>query len=397
MIWFRAIAAITTAITLAPASESLPLPTRAALAEIASQGTWREVANRLAQQVHAQRLPKSSPAAALARSMNWLGLPEGELAAAYMVHRFPDKADSARALGDRLPEFLTSDRYQAALRKSGDIVFVSDAFFPRQASLAERVPRESLLELLTNERLLAELASTVRPDDYLPGVWQILGELAFDHPQDVREFPGLAVALAVVYDEPLPDHWPHHQVKRSFLPIEKNPWRSLLPGFATAQRQGQLRNDLRRMKAAELKYVIDAPLTASEWAWVRGEIAVPTAMFASAYDLVPYDEARLRGNQLSWGSRPYRLSEIMERGGLCSDQAYFAAMAGKAFGIPTVILVSKAGPNGADPGHAWFAYRPGPEADWATHGGRGRGYTDASAFTFDPQNGQPMPVSKIAR
>jgi len=67
------------------------------------------------------------------------------------------------------------------------------------------------------------------------------------------------------------------------------------------------------------------------------------------------------------------------------DQAYFAAMAGKARGIPTLFFAGQ----GKDGGHAWFGYWRG-NGRWELDGGRyvNQNYTVGEAL--DPQTWLPM-------
>jgi hypothetical protein len=86
-----------------------------------------------------------------------------------------------------------------------------------------------------------------------------------------------------------------------------------------------------------------------------------------------------------WTQGTYLLANIEVAGGICTDQSYFACIAGKAKGIPTLYFAGQ----GQDGGHAWFGYLRG-NGKWELDAGRffNQRYTVGQAL--DPQTWLPV-------
>ena len=54
----------------------------------------------------------------------------------------------------------------------------------------------------------------LRPEDDTTEAIRILLRIQLAHPECIQELPCLAVAIALVFDQPFPKNWPHHQVAR---------------------------------------------------------------------------------------------------------------------------------------------------------------------------------------
>ena len=60
----------------------------------------------------------------------------------------------------------------------------------------------------------------------------------------------------------------------------------------------------------------------------------------------------MKSGRLEWTGGEYTLHNIHQQAGICVDQAYYAMIAGKARGLPTLFFAGQ----GSDGGHAWFGY-----------------------------------------
>lgn len=246
-------------------------------------------------------------------------------------------------------------------------------------SLAAHLDPVAQRFLLGNPAFSEEFFTTLKPVDNPVAVLDILNALHASDPRRFAEYPSLALAIAVVFDVPPPPVWPHGQVGADVLP-RKWPapveafdfWVKLDRGQAAAHR-------LRRLPAAELKFVVDAPAPWSELAWARQQVALPLGEFARAYDMVKYRQERLRGNAFNWPGAKYDLATIQREGGICVDQAYFASTAGKARGIPTLLFRGA----GLDGRHAWFGYLA--EDGWRLDCGRYAEQRYVVGLAYDPQ------------
>lgn len=152
--------------------------------------------------------------------------------------------------------------------------------------------------------------------------------------------------------------------------------------FREKSEKGLLRGDITKMKPSQLIYVVDVRLPISEMEWAIENMrkkGVSRKGWSGAYSMIRY-----RMDRASTGKNPYDdyiFSEILEHGGICMDQAYFAVNTAKSNGIPASYVTGD-GPLG---GHAWFVYMP-DDRTWASAGGIGY----KSGKTTNPQTAQPM-------
>ena len=72
------------------------------------------------------------------------------------------------------------------------------------------------------------------------------------------------------------------------------------------------------------------------------------------YKRQQYDNGRISdaSSVYSWPYPSYLLADILKKGGICIDQAYYAETIGKGRGIPTIGFTG----YGMDGAHAWFGY-----------------------------------------
>lgn len=210
-------------------------------------------------------------------------------------------------------------------------------------------------------------------------VFKILNDLFRNDPEGFQAYPKLAMAIALVYDQEPPSSWPHHQVGGHIL-IRKFPDPTeALKFWIETERSGKSLHPLDDLSLEELKYVVDTPASLEELKAVQG-LRLKLNDLEGLYSGIEYDHARLEANIYNWPHQNYRLAKIKEVGGICVDQAYYAAQVAKAHGVPSMI-VSGAGNNG---NHAWVGFLDRRGA-WDFSVGR---YEDArfvTGITFDPQ------------
>lgn len=129
-------------------------------------------------------------------------------------------------------------------------------------------------------------------------------------------------------------------------------------------------------------WAVDAPVPENELTWVQKDVNFSRREWGKAYGHIRY-----RMDRATQGVNPYKaytFAEIEKEGGICGDQAYFAAMTAKANGIPAMVI----GGEGDRGGHAWFGYGIARN-DWNLNTGR---YADnyAAGTTRDPQTGRTI-------
>jgi len=232
---------------------------------------------------------------------------------------------------------------------------------------------------LGNPAFSEEFFGITSPYDQPVEVLKILETLYAANPGLFTDYASLALAIAVVYDVPPPPDWPHGQVGEAALPRHLP---SPLAAFNFWTKLDQSRQSdlpLRRLPASELKFVVDSATPFAELTWARQAVQLPLAQLARAYDAVKYRNERATSNVFNWPGPDYRLETILQTGGICIDQAYFAANVGKAHGVPT-LLFHGAGQDGR---HAWFGFLSAN--GWVLDAGRYAEQKFVVGQAFDPQ------------
>ncbi|MDD3179633.1 MAG: hypothetical protein PHQ04_04700 [Opitutaceae bacterium] len=236
------------------------------------------------------------------------------------------------------------------------------------------------LHALGSFQFSEEFFATVASVDNPMMVLSILQSLYAADPNRFADYQNLALAIAVVYDVPPPPDWPHGQVSEQALPRLLPRPEEAFSFWVRSDREGRTLHRLRRLSANELKFVVDAGARLQELTWAQRKIPNQLADFARVYDLVPYRKDRLQAGQANWPRSRYELPLILKEGGICVDQAYFASMAGKAKGVPTLLFRGA----GLDGRHAWFGYLDSAQK-WQLDCGRYAEQKYVAGLAFDPQ------------
>jgi len=268
---------------------------------------------------------------------------------------------------------------------------VAQPFVSRNGPLIGRLDPAFVSAMLKDPAFLNAWGNAVGEDDFAPKVLLNLESIWKAHPQDWKEYLNLALAISIVHDQPAPNWWPHRQVLQKDVPRKEIPPAEMFGTIVRAFREGKLRMDPRKLEARELKFVVDAPLKAEEFDSIRNTGTLAKEDPARAFASIRYDNARVAKNAYVWPWGDYSLERIRKRGGICVDQAYYAAVTGKALGIPTIFFAG----FGKDGGHAWTGYLKGKDA-WNLNVGRNEAGNYATGDGLDPQNWTPITDHDIA-
>lgn len=258
-------------------------------------------------------------------------------------------------------------------------------YSPREGPVASRAREDFLAALAADQNFLKEFFRELQPDDFIPVVLMRLETLCGARPGAWTAYRSLKLAFALVHDQKEPAFWPHHQVAPESLPRSRDSLVERFDYFYRANESGRLEHDLRRLTAAELKFLVDAPVPRSELEWAAKNVNLRRGRFDRVLDMVRYDQPRADRGDFNWPHGTYRLGDIESKGGICTDQAYFACIAGKAKGIPTLFFAGQ----GRDGGHAWFGFLR-DNGKWELDAGRffNQRYTVGQAL--DPQTWLPV-------
>jgi len=246
---------------------------------------------------------------------------------------------------------------------------------PSVLSALEQEPATAaFLQWLTARRApLEDFCATIQPGEEAGTVLRLWAQLWNGDPTGRDKYYRLALACALVFDRPVKIN---PQLATGTVDMAER-----YAYYRRCAETGGLRVPLEELAPFELVWVVDAPVPTRELDWARHNVSYPRSKWGQAYADVAYrlDKALREANPY----KEYTLAEIKRKGGICTDQAYYAAISAKANGIPAMILVGQ----GQRGGHAWFGFKAAREK-WDMNAGRYSGDHFATGYTTDPQTGQ---------
>jgi hypothetical protein len=234
--------------------------------------------------------------------------------------------------------------------------------------------------LFGSENRLRAFLDMISPQDDRPAVYRIV-ETLFDHDSKGRDdYRRLILALALVWDEPRPQ--PHPQMGDGQLPFAE-PISRRYDYFRDLYASKRAGIPYARLSVAALTSVVDTPVPLSELEWVRQNVRSTT--LERTFSDIRYDEPRISREAYQWPYGPYTLKSIKERGGICTDQAYYATLCARAYGVPALLFVGE----GRRGGHAWYGYMKSAER-WEMDVGRYTYDKLATGYALNAQTNQFM-------
>jgi hypothetical protein len=248
--------------------------------------------------------------------------------------------------------------------------------------------RNDLLAFLRAHPYLAHtLAFAVRDGNDVAGVYRLMDRFRQERPKQVVDFPELAVALCVVRDRPLHRHVNENLVKAAD-PV------AVFDFYVAHERQ--MFYGIRGMPVELLAYVVDTVASIDELTWAVNKYG-GTRDVGGLFFLVKYDTLYYEGKaekKVDHAPGGYTLWNVLQYGGVCADQAYFATAVGKAIGVPTAWTTGES----AEMGHAWVGYLKsnGRSAAWDFDAGRYASYQAVRGNVTDPQTGHGLPDSTVS-
>lgn len=224
--------------------------------------------------------------------------------------------------------------------------------------------------------------------DDAPKACEILCRIAQKFPELSAKYPQVAIAFALVWDQPFPETWPHPWISKENLPMgDSDPVKRFDAYFKIQQgfevNPGMVKKleiDPSKLSARDLMFVVDTPIELKEIAYALQVKLSDPRKLNELFQQIPYDSTRMSRTNLMWPHGAYRLIEIGKKGGICADQAFFVSMTGKAQGIPTVMLMGQ----GTSGGHAWVGYM-GSAGKWTMDVAKYADQHYTAGSTYDPQ------------
>ena len=262
--------------------------------------------------------------------------------------------------------------------------------FGENSEAVSKLDPSTVTWLLNDRALTEDFFAILSPQDKVPQALTILEDL---HKSDAARFPAydrLAIAMAIVWDVPPPAS-PHHQVDPIKIPPDTSTTPERFRFWVDCNEKKVCDFDLTKLEVEQLKFIVDASQPLDELRWAQAAVRYSLSNFDQAFSSIRYDEPRLDQGVFSWPHPTYTLKEIRKLGGICVDQAYFASVAGKANGIPTLFFTGE----GRRGGHAWFGYMKSPDR-WNVDCGRYQYDKYATGTATDPQTNKPISDHEIA-
>lgn len=231
----------------------------------------------------------------------------------------------------------------------------------------------------------------------------LFAKLWKEFPKKVEEYPALAIATAVVWDNPAAvyDYGRHQRRTKSKMPTALADGRANFEYLVNADRT--ITGNLKALPREFLAFVVDNRTPAAERKWAQGFVKSQRGT-ASWHQSVPYDKGMLQTEQTGKGPGPklagqeYTLPNIKKYGGVCAQQADFVARVGKSLGQPSVYVAGESAFRGW---HAWVMWVTVLKGKTARDGvrfvlvsdGRTRGFEKDAfyvGYLTDPQTGRLM-------
>lgn len=256
--------------------------------------------------------------------------------------------------------------------------FRETAWAMRLVAQMGKLPAESrpaALRVMRDHAVLGHtLAFLIKEEDDVPAVYETLAKLVAERGADVEKYAQLAAAICVVHEKPF-----HRRVNEA---SPKSPDAVAIFDYFKKY-EARMAFGVQNVPAELLIYVVDTTATPAEMTWALGRYPRDPAVGRRFFD-IKYDYEHLRtGKQKKVSQGDYTLPNILQFGGVCADQAYYACSVGKSIGVPTAYAAGRSG----EVGHAWvgFLQAEGRKGWWNFDMGRYPEYRGVMGVVLDPQ------------
>ncbi|QVL31463.1 hypothetical protein KIH39_21840 [Telmatocola sphagniphila] len=183
------------------------------------------------------------------------------------------------------------------------------------------------------------------------------------NPEAVKNYPNLAIAVAVVWDKPGEDLYDYrgHQVRtHSLLPAGVNKITALenFKYFVDQAKAIQAKEPAIRIQFLPWEfqvYLVDTRTPIQEREWAVQNYLPKRQLIGKAYFDCKYDTEMLQsgGEVCKLAGKPYTLESLKNYGGVCAMQADFAARVAKSLAVPAAYV---GGESATLDLHAWVMY-----------------------------------------
>ena len=255
--------------------------------------------------------------------------------------------------------------------------------------------RQAMAWALRQPRLGPTLMLAISDSEAPDRVLSLLTALYLAHGDKLEQFPDLTAALCVVWDAPQIREKPPEEATEAQIQAATDAWAVKLFGYFTTQ-QKRLHFDPADVPWQLAVYTVDITVGPSDMAWAVDRYGRRGGDLGDVYFDVPYDTAAFYGGDAKKiDSRAYTLPNLVQFGGVCVDQAYFACQVQRIMGIPAVVSTGQGG--GGDVGHAWVGYmgQRGRQVLWDFGTGRYAAQLYWTGQVQDPQTRSAISESEV--
>lgn len=241
-----------------------------------------------------------------------------------------------------------------------------------------------------------ELYLALTPHDKIVEALALFNELRGKFPDKIVPYASLAIATAVVWDDPsgLQEYTHDAAVTKANMPDGQL---AALENFQyLAEAEPWMQGRIRYVPWEFLVYVVNHRTPLPERQWVMQNYLDKRVMFGRCYSEVPYDYEMLdtKMERTKLAGKDYTLPNVRMFGGICMIQADYASRVGKSLGVPAAYVSGKGAFGGN--GHAWVMWLELKQATPAgivfTLESHGRYFNDHYYVgdLKDPHTGQPI-------
>ncbi len=244
-------------------------------------------------------------------------------------------------------------------------------------------------QLFEHQEFMIELGIQISDEDQAEHVARIINELMKKRSSQVKAYPRVAAAIALVHDRA--QSTPYSVRINENHPAAARPL-EIFDFYVN--HASTMAIPLNKLPTALLVYVVDVSESIEDLEWAHRTYTrnqkVGERFFEIEYD---YDHYRKGSPKKVTAAGNYGLQNIKQHGGVCADQAYFAMSVAKANGIPSGYIVAK----GANVSHAWvgFLELKGRQAAWNFDAGRYPEYQKLRGNVTNPQTGERISDGRL--
>lgn len=192
--------------------------------------------------------------------------------------------------------------------------------------------------------------------DKLGNAASILNELRKRFPEKIVPYANLAIACAVVWDDPqrgVYDYEQHARRTKSTMPTDLMDMRNNFEYYVDAE--PVMEGRIRYVPWEFLVHVVNHKTPKSERTWAMQNFAGRRVMYGKCYSDVPYDHEMLRTQSqvAKLNDKDYTLMNLLAFGGVCAMQADFSSRVGKSVGVSSEYVWGEAAGGER---HAWVMW-----------------------------------------